>query len=915
MPGESETVRWRRVEALFHEASALPSLERADYLRRQPDVDEALIADVLALLQSDSEVADLIESPPNDGNGLLEDSRDSGSSEDLWIGRTVGTFHISALLGQGGMGRVYRATRRRGGFEGTVAIKLIGQLLASPAAQGRFLNEREALAQLHHPHIASLIDGGLTEEGLPYLAMEYVAGRRIDQVADDPATTLSTVCRLALQLCDAVSYVHRHLLLHRDLKPGNILVTDEGELKLLDFGAFKSFGSERGEPAVTQFGMRVLTWRYASPEHIVGDAMSTASDIFSLGMTLYRVLLGHLPPEFATLNTDSYLNALRDDRLAPVHRLLVARWKISTTLARDLEAILRKALRFSPEGRYPDADALAADLARALEGRAITAVPATGRSLALRFLGRHRTAVSLACLLVFLLTVAVAAMARQVRVVRAEERRAERGLEKESGLNHFLLVDYFEELKRVPGSTAAQKGAVSQALAYADRLASLGDRADLDLDRVQAYTEMGSLLGNPYESNLDNAPEGIRTLGKAVLLSEKLTSTAPANLEFEQAQAAAELALGRTYFGSGDPQQAVKYLLPAAQTSQRIAASGHVDAAILAQAASVLDALADVYELEGAITLNNRPEALRWARRAQEVDAQGLALDPSCVRCRRGVAIQDWKIGLRTDDPKTVAGLAEAGLTTLSALPPREQETPRVRRTDTMLRQQLGMTYLQLGRTAEGLQVLGEVRHRFQKAAALDAIDARAQFDLFALDSNIVEPLGPHQAQPIKLEVGREMLATTETLVRLDRDNPQWLIHRSAAQDLLGEAEREDGNIQGADALEDEAAKTLVVLAEKPKATPEVLDDAAHALVLTRKSGAMAHQFAARAVAQSSPPTADQYLTLAEGQLLDGDRGGATVSAQRGLEALKSKPESVKRTRMEARARHVLEAVSVSPAR
>ena len=335
-----------RIEAIFNEALALPEGDRQSFIGACCNGDTALIAEVQSLLRACAEEELLtggrVQPPPDGAPGNQP--------------RRVGVYEIDRLLGRGGMGAVYLAHRVDGSFEQQVAIKLIDLPLATDLFRERFRQERQILAGLTHPLIARLLDGGLTSEGEPFLVMEYVDGISIHRFCEDNHLSLSERLSLFSSVCEAVQFAHQNLVVHRDLKPDNILVTADGTPRLLDFGTAKLLspsavllGSE-----FTRQGFQSFTPQYASPEQVLGNPITTASDTYSLGVLLYLLLVGVLPYALREFTTVEMVRVICEQ---PPQRPLSP--GDSKRLDADLEAIVLKALRKGPEDRYLTAVALA----------------------------------------------------------------------------------------------------------------------------------------------------------------------------------------------------------------------------------------------------------------------------------------------------------------------------------------------------------------------------------------------------------------------------------------------------------------------------------------------------------------------------------------------------------------------------
>jgi serine/threonine-protein kinase len=409
--------RWARVEEIFHTASELSPPARATYLHQACAGDADLRAEVQALLDSADEPDLLLRAVTHEASQLLE----STSTE----GRAIGPYRVVRRLGQGGMGAVYLAIRADDQYEKQVAIKLIRAGHEQRAGLlRRFLNERQILANLEHPHIARLLDGGVTAEGNPYLVMEFVDGQPIDTYARERSLSIDQRLRLFLAVCDAVSYAHRHMIIHRDLKPANILVNAEGTVKLLDFGIAKIARSSPESPANTLTSPleRMLTPDYASPEMLRGDGITTLADIYCLGVILYELLALARPFHIATqslFEAERAIMTSRPPRPSSVAGSLLQHAGRDRRL--DLDAIIDKAMAQDPADRYGSVQDLATDIQAVLGAFPVRARQGSRRYLIRKFISRHRLAVAASA--IFALTVIGFAIGMALLASRASRER------------------------------------------------------------------------------------------------------------------------------------------------------------------------------------------------------------------------------------------------------------------------------------------------------------------------------------------------------------------------------------------------------------------------------------------------------------------------------------------------------------
>jgi serine/threonine protein kinase len=443
--------RWQNVERLYHATLECKENQRAAFLARACGGDEALRREVESLLSYGNRTAGFIEgsalevvAPALAGEEAFgqNPATDECRIIEKMIGKRIAQYRVVEHLGSGGMGEVYRAARADDQFEKQVAIKLVHAGEASGFVIGRFKKERQILAGLDHPNIARLLDGGATDQGVPYFVMELVEGQPIDKYCDSHKLGIPARLKIFLQVCSALQYAHQHQIIHRDIKPSNILVTAEGVPKLLDFGIAKILDStvRAGEARTTQTSFRAFTPEYASPEQIKAEPIGAASDVYSLGVLLYELLTGHRPYRFETLTPAEIERAIcEEEPLAPSS--VVARVEEQTQpggttvsitpeeisvvrdsdpkrmrscLLGDLDAIVMMALRKEPHRRYSSVDDLSQDIQKHSEGLPITARHNTIAYRGVKLVLRHKELTVSA--LIFLALVAGLASVRRSEV-------------------------------------------------------------------------------------------------------------------------------------------------------------------------------------------------------------------------------------------------------------------------------------------------------------------------------------------------------------------------------------------------------------------------------------------------------------------------------------------------------------------
>jgi tetratricopeptide (TPR) repeat protein len=432
----------------------------------------------------------------------------------LRIGSRLGAYRLIELIGRGGMGEVYLAERDDDHYHARVAIKLVRIDHDPSRVAWRLRSERQILAQLEHPNIARLIDGGATEDGVPYLVMELIEGQPIDVYCEERDLTIAQRVRLFLQVCAAVSFAHQRLVVHRDLKPGNILVTADGTVKLLDFGIAKLLETEaetqpvRGDAEMTATHVRVMTLEYASPEQVRGDPITTVSDVYSLGVVLYRLLTGRSPyretnaaERAVEILSDSLPSkpstALDDTRVRPVvgpqPQAQISRKRMKRALQGDLDNVLLVALRKEPERRYQSVDQLAEDLRRYLDGMPVRARGDSLRYRAAKFISRHKYAVGAAALAAIALAGGFVSTMWHARIAAEQTRIAQEEARKQRAVQSFLTSLFEKNTRLQPDALKARNMRVYELLvAASDKV--LHELDDTPFVRMEIMNTVARLL-------------------------------------------------------------------------------------------------------------------------------------------------------------------------------------------------------------------------------------------------------------------------------------------------------------------------------------------------------------------------------------------------------------------------------------
>lgn len=492
--------RWMEVRALFEGALERPAGEREAWLAAQP-VQAGVRDEARRLLaQATTGAGDLPAPLP----WLAADV----------VPQRLGAWALVARIGAGGMGEVWRARRADGRFDAEAAVKLLRAGLDGTAFAQRFAQEQQVLAQMQHPHIARLLDAGLDPGGRPYLVMEYVPGQPIDEAARGRGER--EVIGLVLQLTDAVAHAHRKLVVHRDIKPGNVMVDAEGQVKLLDFGIAKALDptGPGGAPDATLFEQRPFTPAYASPEQVRGEAISTATDIYALGVLLYRLLTGLAPYGREATTPAELSRAVLDEAPAP------------PPLAPDLANILLKALAKPVEERYASVDALAADLRRYLGGYPVSARRPTRLERAAKFVRRNPLATGLVAL-------SLASVLGGTGAALWQARKAEQRLAGVKQITRDAVFHFGDAVTYVPGGMAIKAELLQQMVGTLDSLAELGaDDSELRASAAMAYAKLADIEFNDTSASLTRREQGKAHAARALALGASVVEQRLGDADF-----------------------------------------------------------------------------------------------------------------------------------------------------------------------------------------------------------------------------------------------------------------------------------------------------------------------------------------------------------------------------------------------
>lgn len=613
--------RWARVKTLFAQALEEPAADRAAWLERESAGDAALIAEVESLLRSHEAPGEFLEAVPF---GLRVEAIDGRAQS---VDERIGAYRIVELIGTGGMGDVFKAVRADDQYHAEVAIKIMRSDVRNPLAEQRFKNERQILAALDHRNIARLLDGGTTALGLPYVVMELVNGRPIDAYCNEKSVGVRDRLQLFLQVCTAVSYAHQHLVVHRDLKPNNILVTPDGSVKLLDFGIAKLLEPEAVTGTVTEetrTQLRAMTLEYASPEQVSGGQVTTVSDVYSLGVVLYRLLTGQSPYRAQGGDAARMAEILGDT--SPTRPSQVET-RTRESIDSDLDHVLLMALRKEPAKRYGSVEQFANDLRNYLQGRPVLARRGTLGYRLGKAARRNKVAIAAAAAVVLSLVTGLGLTIRQARIAEAQRAVAQRHFDSVREMSNTLLTNVFNEIDVLPGAMKARANLAQTAQKYLEELSrEAGSDPELRIDLAMAWRKLGDIQGGVNTPAGGDTRSALESYAKSVELLESVVAADPANQRAGVGLAKSLTTQARTLLSTKGPEPALEPARRALEYAES-SGGGYRDDFERTQVASLTNyTLADVYALQEKV-----PEAMLLYGRMIAVCEEYTAAHPDDI--------------------------------------------------------------------------------------------------------------------------------------------------------------------------------------------------------------------------------------------------------------------------------------------
>jgi serine/threonine protein kinase len=791
-------------------------------IREECAGDDLLRREVEKLLAQDKPESRFLEESPLN---VLSSTPADDEQGDL-IGKCVGPYRITEEIGRGGMGAVYKGVRDDEHYQTEVAIKLIKRGMDTDYILRKFRNERQIQANLNHPNIVRLLDGGTTPDGLPYFVMEHIEGQPLDEYCNEQRLSIAERLNLFQAVCSAVQYAHQHLVIHRDLKPSNILVTSNRTPKLLDFGIAKILLSDSADqitPA-TATVFRVMTPEYASPEQVRGQQITTASDVYSLGVLLYELLTGQRPYRFKSRRADEIAHVIcyqeplkpstaisRDAETAagdkatppttkPARASEVrddAPAKLRRHLRGDLDNIVLMAMRKDPERRYASVEQFSADIQRHLDGLPVRARKDTLSYRSAKYIKRNRVGLAATSLIALTLIGGIIATAWQARAAHVERARAERRFDDVRRLANSFLFELNDQIEQ--GPTKARELLVERALEYLDSLAhDAGSDLSLQRELAAAYQKVGDVQSQLHHANIGDSQGALKSYQKSLSLREAIVAADP-----ESSVANLDLAVGYNRIGdiltkTGDTGAALVSYRKALNLFERLRNSNQKDPTVLREMTANYLSLG-----RALLKTGSSSDALVNFRQAQVIRETLAAENPEDAKLQQELmAAYETTAFVLMESRDTAEALAlyrkslEIGEALLAANP----TSAAFRRSVHSSHWGLGVTLRSAGDTGGALSHHQKALDLAQQLLGADPTNIQARNDLADTYMEYANTLRDARQGRAALANYREAIRSYEIVWDADRNNIHARRQIYYTYQHLGEAQAQAGDT--ADALE-----------------------------------------------------------------------------------------------------------------
>jgi serine/threonine protein kinase/tetratricopeptide (TPR) repeat protein len=731
---------WNDAKRIFDEALAIDPARRDAFVVEACGSNADLLAEVRSLLSWHDDSVLFLERPIARVAEIP-----FAEDPDLLIGQTLGPWRIVGVIGHGGMGMVYRAERADEAFRREVAIKVVRRGVQAQGVVRRFKRERETLAALDHPNIARVFDGGATASGDPYFVMEYVDGTAVDRYCDEHRLSIDERLRLFIEICRGVQYAHQNFVVHRDLKPDNILVSRDGVPKLLDFGIARLLlpGTSADEDAAHE-ATWIVTPDFASPEQMAGRAVTAAADVYSLGVLLHVLLTGERPYHLAGTTPERLQRELSAAAVVPpsAHidqsaRAIERAAARSTTprqlarrLAGDLDAIVSKAISRDAASRYATVEQLIADLERHHRREVVLARRRDPWYVAIRFLQRHELAVAVTATILLVIGAGVWAVLWQASIATQAQARAERRFQDLRQLAHTFMFDVHDEIAHLPGSTRAREILVRTGSNYVQRLLHEAEH-DVDLQRelAAAFVKLGDAQGHPNSANLGDTTSARASYEQAIAITGTILAASPDDLDARRTLALAHRRRADVLAWTGALEAALAGTERSREEFKRLASMPGATGADRLQAIVSDIKLGDILGNPILPSLGRHEEAMPMYEHALTALRTALVAAPGDQQIRRYIGIALERIGTLHQQATRWDAAAASYRESLEVRSALAAEAPL----HTDIQRDLAVAYEKIGdvelfsrRPAQAVVSYRGALEGFQKLAAVDPSNATA---------------------------------------------------------------------------------------------------------------------------------------------------------------------------------------------